>query len=127
MLVADTTGSSVWTCGFDLLAVSGRTKVPKHVRRTIRPGKLLLQEGEHLVGLSTVDVALRKKLELLVGAVELARELEDLRDWFRLLSSELVAGKREDLESLRVVLVVKIDKRALCGASEGVDVGWGGG
>lgn len=73
----------------------------------------MLEVGEYLVRLSAVDVALREELELLVGAVELARELEDLREGLGLLCTELVAREGQNLETLGIVLVIQVDKCAI--------------
>ncbi len=73
----------------------------------------MLQVGEDLVSLGPVDVALREELELLIRVIKLTSKLQNLRKGLGLLGAKLVAGKGQDLKALGVVLVVKVDKRAI--------------
>ena len=112
-------------------------KVPSNVLCSVYAWKLVLEKAVQLSGFGTVDVPLCGPIELLVRSV-LASKFKNLfvssllntlsatsqqstketqgrfiTYWF--LASELIARESKDFESLRIVLVMKLDKlRIVC-------------
>lgn len=72
-------------------------KVPSNVGRSVVRRKLLLQEGEDLARLGSVDVVLFEPNDV-VSKAKLVDEREDLFVGARFLTSELIARESENLE-----------------------------
>jgi len=85
-------------------------EVPSDILGAILIWERLLEKGVRRHGIFAVDVSLGEPIELLVSTIVLAGELEDLLISSRFLTGKLIAGESKDFESLRVVLVVKLNE-----------------
>lgn len=84
------------------------SKVPHHIGRSIFKRQALLQEGKDFASISSVDIGLFKKDNLIGGRSVLGRRGLDVLCRTRFLTSELVARKGQNLETLLAKFIVQL-------------------